>query len=199
MGSFKKIYNQDVTFTQYNANKQWTISIICFPTSSQYLTIYKGTNLTSSFSSGSDPKSEGQYEHLLYTQINQLFYQKYTSLLNTSSLTNSVYYESASVQRPISSYFIYNDNSNLIDYFPTGAMESIRIIAINQDLYSTKILPNTFILSSSAYYVTDDGYGNLYDYSSSITHVGNLFYAHGLGIITNQDYQLMFPTSSVGC
>jgi hypothetical protein len=199
MGSFKKIYNQDVTFTQYNANKQWTISIICFPTSSQYLTIYKGTNLTSSFSSGSDPKSEGQYEHLLYTQINQLFYQKYTSLLNTSSLTNSVYYESASVQRPISSYFIYNDNSNLIDYFPTGAMESIRIIAINQNLYSTKILPNTFILSSSAYYVADDGYGNLYDYSGSITHVGNLFYAHGLGIITNQDYQLMFPTSSVGC
>ena len=78
-------------------------------------------------------------------------------------------------------------------------MESIRIIAINQNLYSTKILPNTFILSSSAYYVADDGYGNLYDYSGSITHVGNLFYAHGLGIITNQDYQLMFPTSSVGC
>jgi len=190
MGSFKKIYNQDVTFTQYNANKQWTIFTNCFPVSSQYLTIYKGTNLTGSFSSDNDPKSEGQYERLLYAQINQLFYQKYTSLLNTSSLTNSVYYESASVQRPTSSYFIYNDNSNLIDYFPTGAMESIRIIAINQNLYSTKILPNTFILSSSAYYVTDDGYGNLYDAN---THIGNLFYAHGLGIITNQDYQLMFP------
>jgi hypothetical protein len=99
-------------------------------------------------------------------------------------------YESASQQRPTSSYFVYNDNKNLITLFPTGAMEGIRVLAVNQDIYGNKVLPNHFILSSSVYYVKDDGCGNLYD---GTTHIGNMFYAHGLGVVTNPDYQLMFP------
>jgi hypothetical protein len=112
---------------------------------------------------------------------------------------NSIYYESASSQRPTSSYFIYNDKDNLIKYFPTGVNESIRVLAVNQSIYSSKILPNTFQVSSSKYNVRDDGFGNLFDYSGSTTHVGNIFYAQGIAIITNQEYQRMFPTSSVGC
>jgi hypothetical protein len=72
-------------------------------------------------------------------------------------------------------------------------MEGIRVLAINQGIYGDKVLPNHFRLSSSAYNITDDGYGNLFDSASSNTHVGNIFYAQGLAIITNQDYQLMFP------
>ena len=193
MASFKKLSKSDVTLVPYYANKQWNLSYCPYPTSSEYLTIYNGTNLTGSFSSDNDPITEGQYDRLVYSQINQLFYQKYTTPLNTSSLVNSIYYESASQQRPTSSYFIYNDSARLIENFPTGAMQGIRVLAVNQDIYGDKVLPNHFQLSSSAYNIKDDGYGNLYDYSSSITHVGNLFYAHGLGIITNQDYQMMFP------
>jgi hypothetical protein len=218
MSSFKKLSKSDVTVVPYYANKQWNISIDCFPTSSDYLTIYKGTNITGTFSSGSDPKSEGEYERLIYAQINQLFYQEYTASLNTSSLANSIYYESASIQRPTSSYFIYNDSDILVKNFPTGANAGIRVVAINQDIYGNKIQPGNFIISSSAYYITDDAYGNLYDiklafgsYVSSsfiepsffvdvdpawITHIGNIYYAHGLAVITNQDYQLMFPTAS---
>jgi hypothetical protein len=218
MSSFKKLSKSDVTVVPYYANKQWNISIDCFPTSSDYLTIYKGTNITGTFSSGSDPKSEGEYERLIYTQINQLFYQEYTASLNTSSLANSIYYESASIQRPTSSYFIYNDSDILVKNFPTGANETIRVVAINQNIYGNKIQPGNFVISSSAYYITDDAYGNLYDiklafgsYVSSsfiepsffvdvdpawITHIGNVYYAHGLAVITNQDYQLMFPTAS---
>jgi hypothetical protein len=192
MASFKKLSKSDVTFVPYYANKQWNLSYCPYPTSSEYLTIYNGTNLTGSFSSD-EPITEGQYDRLVYSQINQLFYQKYTTPLNTSSLVNSIYYESASQQRPTQSYFIYNNSARLIENFPTSAMEGIRVLAVNQDIYGDKVLPNHFRLSSSAYNIIDDGYGNLYDYSSSITHVGNLFYAHGLGIITNQDYQYMFP------
>ena len=193
MASFKKLSKSDVTLVPYYANKQWNLSYCPYPTSSEYLTIYNGTNLTGSFSSDDDPVTEGQYDRLVYSQINQLFYQKHTTLLNTSSLANSIYYESASQQRPTHSYFIYNDSARLVENFPTGAMEGIRVLAVNQGIYGDKVLPNHFQLSSSAYNIIDDGYGNLYDYSSSITHVGNLFYAHGLGIITNQDYQMMFP------
>jgi hypothetical protein len=189
MASFKKLSKSDVTLVPYYANKQWNLSYCPYPTSSEYLTIYNGTNITGSFSSD-EPVTEGQYDRLIYSQINQLFYQKYTTPLNTSSLVNSIYYESASQQRPTSSYFIYNDSAKLVENFPTGAMQGIRVLAINQGLYGDKVLPNHFQLSSSAYNITDDGYGNLYDNN---THVGNLFYAHGLGIITNQDYQMIFP------
>jgi len=125
-------------------------------------------------------------------------------------------YESASQQRPTSSYFIYNDNDNLIQNYPTGVMEGIRVLAINQDLYGNKVLPNTFVISSSAYFIADDGFGNLYNISASddggyfsqsyidpeyfvergITtrvQIGNIYYAQGLAIITNQDYQNIFP------
>jgi hypothetical protein len=193
MASFKKLSKSDVTVVPYHANKQWNLSYCPYPTSSEYLTIYNGTNLTGSFSYDDDPVTEGQYDRLIYSQINQLFYQKYTSPLNTSSLVNSIYYESASQQRPTQSYFIYNDSARLIENFPTGAMQGIRVLAINQGIYGDKILPNHFQLSSSAYNIVDDGYGNLFDSASSNTHIGNLFYAHGLGIITNQDYQMMFP------
>jgi hypothetical protein len=194
MSSFKKLSKSDVTVVPYHANKQWSLAYCPYPTSSDYLTIYKGTNVTGSFSLDDDPVTENQYERLVYSQINQLFYQDYTASLDTSSLMFTLNnYESASQQRPTSSYFIYNDNNNLVTSFPTGAMEGIRVLAVNQDIYGNKVLPNHFILSSSAYYVTDDGFGNLYDTKSTKTHIGNLFYAHGLGIITNQDYQLIFP------
>jgi hypothetical protein len=191
MSSFKKLSKSDVTVVPNHANKQWALNYCPYPTSSEYLTIYKGTNVTGSFSLDEDPVTEGQYERLVYNQVNQLFYQAYTASLNTSSLMFTLNnYESASQQRPTSSYFIYNDNDNLINYFPTGSNEGIRVLAINQDIYGNKVLPYNFVLSSSAYYVTDDGVGNLYDNS---THIGNIFYAHGYAVITNQDYQLMFP------
>ena len=224
MSSFKKLSKSDVTVVSNHANKQWILPYCPYPTSSEYITIYKGTNFSSSFSLDDDLVTEGQYERLIYSQINQLFYQSYTEPLDTSSLMFTLNnYESASQQRPTSSYFIYNNSDNLIQTFPTGFDNSgsIRVIAVNQDIYGNKVLPNHFILSSSAYYVVDDGFGNLYNLSASSagayisggyfnpdeyfvsldinatdvvkTHVGNIYYAHGLGIITNPDYQTMFP------
>jgi len=184
MSSFKKLSRSDVTYVPYVANKQWNISINGYPTSS--IVIYKGTNTSSLYPA----ITEEAYEYAVYAKINQLFYQTYTASLDTSSLMNSLYYESASSQRPTSSYFIFNDKPNLIKNFPTGAGAGIRVLAVNQNVFGEKVLPSTFILSSSAYNVIDDGYGNLYDGS---THVGNIFYAQGLAIITNQDYQEMFP------
>jgi hypothetical protein len=154
MSSFKKLSKSDVTVVPYHANKQWVLPYCPYPTSSDFLTIYKGTNVTGAFSLDDDPVTEGQYERLVYNQINQLFYQEYTASLDTRSLMFSPEnYESASQQRPTSSYFIYNDNKNLFTSFPIGAMDGIRVLAINQNIYGNKVLPNHFILSSSNYYV----------------------------------------------
>jgi hypothetical protein len=179
-------------FNFRNFTEEYNVTPITIPSTS-CVAIYKGTNVTGSFDTNTDPATEGKYERLVYSQINQLYYQDYTATLNTSSLANSVYYESASVQRPTSSYFVYNDNPSLIDYYPTGANEGVRVISVNPSLYSNKILPNNFRISASNYDIKDDGYGNLFDYSSSITHVGNIFYAQGISVITNQDYQSIFP------
>jgi hypothetical protein len=127
-------------------------------------------------------------------------------------------YESASSQRPTSSYFNYNVNPLLIKQFPTGANETIVVFSVNQNVYGSKILPNSFVFSSSAVLIKDDGYGNLYDVSgveddyinlsyitslyftdatpTGVKFVGNIFYAHGLAILTNQSssYQDIVPT-----
>jgi hypothetical protein len=192
MSSFKQLNKSDVTNVAYAANKQWDLSYCSYPTSSEHITIYKGTNMSGSFDTTMDPVTEGQYERLVYDQINHLFYHSFSgSFLDTSSLANSFLYESASQQYATSSYFIYDENPNLIKNFPTGTNAGIRVLAINQDVYGEKVLPYNFKLSSSAYYITDDGNGNLFDTGSN--HVGNIFYPQGLAVITNQDYQNMFP------
>jgi hypothetical protein len=195
MASFKRLKRSDVISVPYVANKNWVFEYCPYP-KDQYIKIYKGTNLSGSFSTYLDPVTEGQYERLIYSQINHLFYQNYSSSnqnLNTSSLMSSLYYDGASQNRLTGSYFNYNDNPGLIRTLPTGAMEGIRILAINQDLYGQQVLPYAFELSSSVYYVKDDGIGNLIDYKNSNTYIGNIFYSHGLAVITHQDYQLMWP------
>jgi len=193
MSSFKQLNRSDVTHVAYAANKQWNLTYPNgYPTSSEYITIYKGTNVSGSFDTTMDPVTEGQYERLIYDQINHLFYHSFSgSFLNTSSLANSELYESASQQYATASYFIYDENPNLIKNFPTGTNAGIRVLAVNQDVYGNKLLPYNFRLSSSAYFITDDGNGNLFNTGS--IHIGNIFYPQGLAVITNQDYQNMFP------
>jgi hypothetical protein len=216
MSSFKKLNSSDVTIVPYAANKQWNLNFCAYPNDDSYITIYKGTKLTSSFNPDTDPETDKQYERLIYNSINHLFYQSYSgSLLDTSSLANSLFYESASQQKRTQSYFNYNENPALIKNFPSGNLEGIRVLAINQGIFGSQVLPYNFILSSSAYFVVDDGKGNLFDIANAIgsdyvsasyvsggyftefitgsDHIGNIFYAHGLGVITDQNYQLMFP------
>ena len=165
MASFKRLKRSDVISVPYVANKNWVFEYCPYP-KDQYIKLYKGTNITGSFSTKYDAVTEGQYERLIYSQVNHLFYQNYSSSnqnLNTSSLISSLYYDGASQNRLTGSYFNYNDNPGLIRTLPTGAMEGIRILSINQDLYGQQVLPYAFELSSSGYYVKDDGIGNLID------------------------------------
>jgi hypothetical protein len=193
MSSFKQLSKSDVTHVSYAANKQWNLTYpLGYPNNDSYVTIYKGTNVSGTFDHTMDPMTEGQYERLIYDQIDHLFYHSFSgSFLNTASLANSFLYESASQQYATSSYFIYDENPNLIKNFPTGANDGIRVLNVNQDIYGEKLLPYNFNLSSSDYNITDDGNGNLFDIGS--VHVGNIFYPQGLAIITNQDYQNIFP------
>jgi hypothetical protein len=163
MSSFKQINKSDITHVPYTANKQWNSTITSYPSSGSYITIYKGTRLTETFNPLTDPITEGQYERLVYNQINHMFYQNFSgSFFNSSSLANSIFYESASSTYATTSYFKYDENPKLIKRLPTGSNQGIRVLAINQEVYGNKVLPYNFILSSSTYYITDDGNGNLF-------------------------------------
>jgi hypothetical protein len=189
MSSFKKLSKPDVTVVPYGANKYWTFTR---STSSTYSSINQGTNVSGLFSKNSDPINNGQYERLVYNTINQLFYQSITSSLNTSSLASSIYYESASQQRPTSSYFIYNDDDAFVNNFPTNISQTIQVLAVNADVYGNKVLPNSILIIGTSINIIDDGFGNLYNTYSTKTHVGNIFYAQGIFVITNQSYQSLF-------
>jgi hypothetical protein len=220
MSVFKKLSKADVTNVLYAANKQWDLPYTCF-SSNPYFNIYKGTYITGTFVSEDasvDPVTNGEYERLIYDSMNHMFYQAYNGrALDTGSLMFNVdTYESASQQRPTQSYFDYNVNPRLVKNYPTGSGAGIRLLSIEQDIYGSKVLPHSFKLTSSVYFIVDDGNGNLYDISKNLggyisgsyfnaesyfltydpawnTHVGNIFYAHGLATITESDYQLMFP------
>jgi hypothetical protein len=94
----------------------------------------------------------------------------------------------------------------------------IRVISIPKDQYGTGISPYTFELSGSNFLIKDDGEGNLFDYapiearysgtpyldpnnkyagSNLIVPVGNIFYDHGIAIITNIDYLCFIETAPV--
>jgi hypothetical protein len=93
-------------------------------------------------------------------------------------------------------------------YFIENAAK-IRVISIPKNQYGTGISPHTFELSGSNFLIKDDGEGNLFDYALTEARysgtpyvdpnnryagpnlevpVGNVFYNHGIAVITNVDY-----------
>jgi hypothetical protein len=189
MSSFKQLHTSDITVSSYTANKSWSFAYTVTPNDG-YITYYIGTNTP--FSSNGNTTTNGEYQSSIYALANQLYYQNYTTSLNTQSLATSIYYESASSQRATSSYYDYGFRNN----FPSQSGAQIGVLGVSSDLYGNNILPYTFRISSSNFDVTDDGKGNLI--SSSIL-IGNVFYAQGMCVITNPNFtgSLTNTTSSI--
>lgn len=219
MSVYKQINPQDIYQDNVVSNKQW---LFTYNTSSydEYIKCYSGICTSSLFVSG----TAIGIEQLEYNKINQLFYHKYNdvNLNNYIDSINSLYYISASNIRNTNSYFIYNENPLFETYFPTNENQTIKSIYVNKSIYGNQILPQSFIISSSDYYILDDGYGNLKDFkyilsgalyvsssyvdynyikeysSGSGIDVGNIFYTFGLSVITNPLYQNLFPLPTTG-
>lgn len=197
MSSFKKLNKADVTTVSYAANKQWDLTYYTasandnIGVNDNYAVGLIGANIPYK-TYGDNITTNVQYRSLVYDQINHLFYQQYTSSLDTGSIMFNVNtYESASSQRPTSSYFNYNINPLLVKQYPIGFNDAVVVFSINQNIYGSKILPNSFVLKQITSSVVtldirDDGNGNLYNYSFGSNFSGNIFYAHGIAVITDQ-------------
>lgn len=193
MSSFKRINKSDVITVPYVANKQWDFSHLNITSSSVF--IYTGLKMTGSFDVYSDPMTvNSQYQRLVYEAINQQYYNQYSgSLLNTGSLSQGLNYESASSYIASSSFEPALNISYSTASFPQQPGDKIAVLTIPSSVYGDSLAPGTFVLSSSAYYITDDNKGNLKD---GTTFVGNIFYEQGVAVITNQSYQTYFEDTS---
>jgi len=77
-----------------------------------------------------------------------------------------------------------------VRYFPTQSNSAITIISVPRSLYGENIARGGFSLTSSTKYISDDGNGNLVDYTnpSSSVLTGNVIYNQGIVVITNPTY-----------
>lgn len=198
----KSLRASDISVLPYKVNKTFT-----FESSSLYsndIIIYKGY-----YDSGSS--LENLYkEQLTYFSIKQLYYGG--TITGSVDNVSGSHYDNYQQSTAASGTFEYEAKN-----FPTTQRSEIRVISIPQSLYGEKLKPKHFILDSGdgSYYIVDDGNGNLYDISSlsspyivdgyiledyfinvntqELPLVGNVFYAHGISVITNQNYLYIFP------
>jgi len=199
-GAYKTLKKSDVQIFAYPANKLWTANTSSY--SSLGIKIFVGQNVPGDFISATDPitsdsaSGDTEYRRQIYNVIKQLYYSNFLSAsyqVNSSSFDNC---EQSTIVSQItainsSSYQTYYNST--VRFFPTGSNSIIRILAIPQDIFGSKIVPGTFNITSSGYNITDDKEGNLFDGQAL---VGNIIYPHGFAIITNPSYSLIFPTAS---
>jgi len=164
---FKTIKSNNYTITPFKTHKQW--SFVPSNYSSSGIQISYGNVMTgSTFSTESSKNEDNSYKELLYSFVNNKYYQ------NTSSYHLAT---SPNITRSIGTKFIF--------------------FGIPQQRYGEEIKPGSFELLYSTYKIIDDTYGNLIDLNNSNLHVGNIYYQDGNIVITDTgSYYTNFSTAS---
>jgi uncharacterized repeat protein (TIGR01451 family) len=201
----KRLLKSDVILTPYEANKEFTFNITgslpssnCLTGSSDF-TIYTGIKSSTLFNKDLELQSFGQYQRLIYDQINKTYYQKYNGNLSTGSNIDRVDLETLTNIRSTNKEQSLEDSQKIVKIFPTEEGDLIKVLQISPKIISNKILGNSINLTSPFYNIIDDGNGNLIDDNNySKPYVGNIFYKTGNIVITNQDYVGYFPSPPTG-
>ena len=127
------------------------------------------------------PYASAGIQQLNYRLVQQLYYNQYL----TGSLLDSASYWDPSLQSTAASGTFDNDYR----YFPNSAGSEITIIGIPTLVFGQNVSRKSLSIISANYNLIDDGNGNVVDANTNYTHVGNILYAQGVIIITNQDYK----------
>ena len=145
-------------------------------------------------------------EAMTYQSVKHLYYSNY---LSGSFPTSASYYDNW-----LQSTSALGTTEADQRYFPTGSYELVQVISFPREVFGEKISRYSFRLQSSTYLLADDGNGNVWDLSTApgyllslyfespdqyfeivqeyATKVGNILYAQGIVVITNQDYVNIF-------
>jgi hypothetical protein len=197
MGAYKQFLSADITVVPFEVNKAFSYTGNEFNASDVSINRFLGTNLSGTlFNPNTDPttgQTSIQYQRLVYSSIQELYYSNYLSSsygdsANTASLVPGNNVEGDRfIGTPQSDgrYFNYPQTTlTFAKYFPTSSNSEIGVLSVPSRLYGNYILPNSFKWSCPSGSVYDDGEGNLI-FQSTGQIIGQIFYAHGLAILTN--------------
>jgi len=195
--AIKSLKGTDLTVSPFKVFKQYTIPSASF--SANNIVLYTGSYIDQT----TTPISQSLIN---YNSVKQLYYSGFlTSSFQKNNISGS-FYDNFIQSTAASGTLEYESR-----YFPINVGSNVYALSIPQTLYGEQIKPGNFILEkSSSYYLVDDGNGNVYDVlpflnlyvlngyvldgyvtgSGGDSKVGNIFYSHGIFVITNQGYAI---------
>jgi len=207
MGAYKQFLASDIVVTPFEVNKEFTFQGAAELTAS-YVGIDRllGQNITSLFNPLSDPTTGQlgvQYQQLVYSSIEELYYANYLSSSYSDPASRPILVPGRDAE---GNRLVGSSSSTAYDnylqtslsyprYFPTSSNDLIGVISIPVRLFGDYIRPNSFTFTAESGSLTDDGEGNIL---SGSTIIGNIFYPHGLITITSASSDVItnFITSS---
>lgn len=196
MGAYKQFLASDIIVTPLTVNKSFTFTGSDALTGSNVgIDRFLGLNTSSLFNPLTDPttgQNGTQYQRLIYDSVKELYYSNYLenpfgSPVNTSSMVPGFDPSGDVIVGAGGSPGLYDNyqQSSLSfgRYFPTSSDAVIGVLSIPTGLFGNYIQPGSFIWSADSGSVYDDGQGNLL-FSGTDDICGNIFYAHGIAVIT---------------
>ena len=196
MGAYKQFLASDIIITPFEVSKGFSFKGNELTGSNVSIDRFLGLNTSSLFNPNTDPTTgfiSTQYQRLIYDSIKELYYSNYlSSSYGSPAVTQSLVPGNDAegnvfVGATYSSgrYFNYNQTTLTFEkYFPTGSGTTIGVLSIPSSLYGNYIQPGSFIWSGISGSIYDDTQGNLI-LSSSGEICGQIFYPHGLAVITS--------------
>jgi hypothetical protein len=204
MSVFKPFQASDIIITPFEVNKSFTFNgAASFTGSNVGIDRFLGLNTGSLFNPLSDPTTgqiSTQYQRLIYSSIEELYYSNYLnstaslgSPVTTASLIPGADSEGDVLVGPTSSagrYFNYPQTTLTFEhYFPTASNSYIGVLSIPVNLFGNQIQPGSFKWIADSGSIYDDGEGNLILLANQQI-CGQIFYSHGLAIITSDSTPL---------
>jgi len=197
MSAYKQFLASDITVVPFEVNKGFSYIGSQLLGADVSIDRYLGTNLSGTlFNPGTDPTTGEvytQYQRLIYDSVKELYYSNYLSSsygspVATQSLVpgeDEAGNEYIGTNNSDGRYFNYNQSTLTFEkYFPTASNGKIGVLSVPSRLYGNYIQPKSFIWSGISGSIYDDGEGNLL-LSGSNEICGQIFYPHGLAIITS--------------
>jgi len=200
MGAYKQFLSSDVIITPLEVNKFFSFEGAAALTSSVVgIDRYLGQNIQSNpFDLATAPTTgqiTTQYQELVYNSVKQLYYSNYLNSTasyggnpQTASLipgNDTVGDRLTGPSSSIGRYYNYPQTDlTFAHYFPTSSNSVVGVMSIPVGLFGNYIQPNSFKWIAPSGSIYDDGQGNLI-FSVSGQICGNIFYGHGLAIITS--------------
>ena len=197
MGAYKQFLASDIIITPFEVSKGFFYKGNELTGSDVGIDRFLGTNLTSSLFNPSTSPTTGQvstqYQTLVYSSIRELYYSNYLSSSYGDNANIASIFPGSQPNGDVlvgttysdGRYYNYNQSTLTFEkFFPTGSGSQIAVMSVPSKLYGNYIQPTSFTWSCPSGSVYDDGEGNLI-LSSSGEICGQIFYPHGLAIITS--------------